>query len=284
MNFFKVRFLTVPLCCCFLSATHAEVIISEVLFNEVGSDVSGEWIELYNRGDSDVDLTGWRIGDEETAGATAPTEAMMFFPEGAVIKAGQFFIVAINAYAFEGLYRFAPNVEVASGTSGDNPEVPNLTTDDEWDPDGGIINLSNNQDQVLLRDALGFEVDRVSWGPSTSQLDPDAEADGQSWFRKNLMVDISMIEDWELTPIELRSTPGEGPVVEVEPINLVVRWGTKENGERHLVWNEMPGTLFYEIQRSTDLQDWKSIETVEETSWTPPQDFEGKEFYIIISR
>ena len=283
MKRFVVPFLA-PTFCCFLSLSHADVIISEVLFNEIGSDVSGEWIELYNRGESDVDLTNWRIGDEETAGAMSLTEAMMFFPDGTMIKSGQFFIVAANAYTFEANYGFAPDVEVASGSAGDNPEVPNLTTDDEWDPDGGILNMSNSQDQVLLRNASGFEVDRVAWGPSSSQLDPNAESDGQSWFRTNLMVDVSLLDDWELTPIESLSTPGTGPTGGVvAPITLNARWEAKENGDRSLVWNEIPGTLFYEIQTSTDLKEWKSVETVQETTWSPPQT-EEKVFYIIISR
>ncbi|HEX9664719.1 MAG TPA: lamin tail domain-containing protein, partial [Patescibacteria group bacterium] len=40
------------------------IMITEVLPNPAGSD-SGEWLELYNPNDFEIDLTGWRIDDEE---------------------------------------------------------------------------------------------------------------------------------------------------------------------------------------------------------------------------
>lgn len=40
------------------------IIISEVFPNPVGKDIDGEFIELYNNGDSVADLTGWRLGDK----------------------------------------------------------------------------------------------------------------------------------------------------------------------------------------------------------------------------
>lgn len=176
-------------------------------------------------------------------------------------------------------------MEVASGTDGDNPDVPNLTTDSSWDPDGGIINLSNSQDQVLLRDASQVEIDRIAWGPSSSQLDPDAEADGQSWFRKNLLSDTDTSDDWELTPLDQLSTPGKGSTVTgVAPPTFAARWETDDNNQRVLVWNDVPGTLFYEIRSSTDLREWQSVETVLTTTWIPPQDLEGPVFYAIIAK
>ncbi|MFT6179753.1 MAG: hypothetical protein ACJAQT_002742 [Akkermansiaceae bacterium] len=270
---------------CLPHASYSNVIVSEILFNEVGSNVGGEWIELYNNGDTDVDLENWAIGDEETEGAMALTEAMMLFPAGTVIKARQFFIVAANAVTFENLHGFSPDVEVASGTDDDNPNVPNLTTDESWDPDGGIINLSNSQDQVLLRNNSQVEVDRIAWGPSSSQLDPNAEADGQSWFRKSLLSDTDTIDDWEMTLLDQLSTPGEGPTAtEVTPPTFEARWETDDSNQRVLVWSEVPGTLFYEIRSSSDLREWRSVETVLTTTWIPPQDLEGPIFYSIITR
>ncbi|MEJ6578214.1 MAG: lamin tail domain-containing protein [Akkermansiaceae bacterium] len=263
--------------------SYSNVWISEVLFNEVGGDIGGEWIELYNNGETEISLKGWSIGDEETEGASSLTEAMMLFPDDLVIMPGQFVIVAANALTFESIHGFVPAVEVASGTAGDNPNVPNLIIDSAWDPDGGIINLSNSQDQVLLRDDSQVEVDRIAWGPSSSQLDPDAEADGQSWFRKNLSIDTDASEDWDLTPLDQLSTPGSGPTKQVAQA-LTVRWKTLEDNERVLIWNEIPGTLFYEIRSSENLRDWKSVETVLATTWSPPQEFEGAIFYLIIAR
>ncbi|MFH1661844.1 MAG: lamin tail domain-containing protein [Candidatus Falkowbacteria bacterium] len=41
-----------------------DIIISEIFPNPFGSDNEDEFIELYNRGEVDVDLTGWKLGDE----------------------------------------------------------------------------------------------------------------------------------------------------------------------------------------------------------------------------
>ena len=280
---FHINLVTIWISLSITPASFSNVVISEVLFNEAGGDIGGEWIELFNNGETEISLKGWSIGDEETEGSSSLTEAMMLFPDNLVIKPGQFLIVAANALTFESTHGFVPDVEVASGTAGDNPNVPNLTIDSAWDLDGGIINLSNSQDQVLLRDDSQIEVDRIAWGPSSSQLDPDAEADGQSWFRRNLFFDTDSSEDWELTPLDQLSTPGSGPIAVIAR-DLTVQWEVRENNERVLVWNEIPGTLFYEIRSSEDLRDWKSVETVIATSWSPPQSTESAIFYLVIAR
>lgn len=41
-----------------------DIVISEIFPNPVGSDSENEFIELFNKGSRDVDLTGWRLGDE----------------------------------------------------------------------------------------------------------------------------------------------------------------------------------------------------------------------------
>jgi hypothetical protein len=43
----------------------AAVIISEIMFEVAGSDDNREWVELYNTGNAAVDLSGWRLRDED---------------------------------------------------------------------------------------------------------------------------------------------------------------------------------------------------------------------------
>ena len=55
------------------SAEH--VVISEVMFQPLGAQPAGEWIEIYNPSTVTVLLTNFKLGDEETAGGgegTAP--------------------------------------------------------------------------------------------------------------------------------------------------------------------------------------------------------------------
>ena len=62
-----------------VSSTQGAFVISEVLYNEVGSSFLGEWIEIYNGTGSSIDLSNYKIGDEETSGQTGNTEALFQF-------------------------------------------------------------------------------------------------------------------------------------------------------------------------------------------------------------
>ena len=56
-----------------------------VAFNEVYSTGTPDWIELYNYGNADVDLSGWIVFDQ--------TENQYALPEGTSIKTGDFLIL-----------------------------------------------------------------------------------------------------------------------------------------------------------------------------------------------
>ena len=198
--------------------TQGAVIISEILFNEVGSDTTGEWIEIYNNGPLAVDLTGWKIGDEETSGAASDTEGMFLFPAGSSIGPGVVQVVAVSANRYNTVYGFLPNYEV--GTGGDNASVPNAVVYAAWDPDlaaTNTINLSNTNDQVLLLNATDMIVDSASWG-NTFSFNPGLAQpllDGQSYYRINPGSDTDTATDWAASPdtgtAATRSSPGVIP-------------------------------------------------------------------------
>ena len=62
-----------------------DIIISEILPNPLGSDTEAEWIELFNKGNQDVNLLGWRLGDN--------SQRKYEIKEGLIIKAKEYFIV-----------------------------------------------------------------------------------------------------------------------------------------------------------------------------------------------
>jgi hypothetical protein len=72
-----------------------QVMISEIMANEFGTDVPGEWIEIYNFSGAPVDIGGWRFADED---GNSPSEP---FPDGYTIQAGEA-IVIIASGALEG--------------------------------------------------------------------------------------------------------------------------------------------------------------------------------------
>jgi hypothetical protein len=197
-------------------AASAALLISEVLYNEVGSDVGGEWIEIFNNGTNSVDLSSFKVGDEETSGATGATEAMFQFPAGASIPAAGVQIIATNAATFFTNYGFKPTYEVIEGDA----TVPNMTVYNAWDPDGNTLNMSNTNDQALLLDGSDALVDAVSWGGAFAfdpPLNADGEADGQSYERINGYSDTNTASDWRLS-----NPSSPGVVVVPEPGTLIM--------------------------------------------------------------
>ncbi len=86
-----------------VSFAHAQVIISEIMYNPQGTDldttvtpnISREWVELYNTGTSAVDLTGWQFGDSHDNDWATP------FGAGLTIGANQALVVTGDAASFD---------------------------------------------------------------------------------------------------------------------------------------------------------------------------------------
>ncbi len=130
------------------------VLISEVHYDTPGTDSDEEWIELYNPTSSSIDLSNYKIGDEETSGGG---EGMYRFPAGASIGAGQRLTVALKATGFFALYGFNPTYEVINT----NASVPNMSVYSAWST--GTISLSNTGDELLLLNGSDVAVDVVTY-------------------------------------------------------------------------------------------------------------------------
>ncbi|MBI1177017.1 hypothetical protein GC207_06210 [bacterium] len=65
----------------------SQVVINEVMYSPVSRNDDDEYIELFNRGTGDVDISGWRL----TSGVT------FTFPTNTIIGAGQYLVIARNA-------------------------------------------------------------------------------------------------------------------------------------------------------------------------------------------
>jgi MYXO-CTERM domain-containing protein len=181
------------------SASPGAVVISEVLYNEVGSDTTGEFIEIHNNGTAAVDISNYKIGDEEVnslAEANPESGGMFQFPAGTSISAGQTMVIAVSATRFSTVYGFNPTFEVGDTDA----NVPNLTTYAAWDA-GGVINMSNSNDQAVLLDDTDQIADAVSWG-NTFAFTPGLSAsvsDGTSYARLDVTTDTNTAADWATT-------------------------------------------------------------------------------------
>ena len=67
---------------------NGDIVINELLAK---SDITDDWIELYNKSSSEVDLSGWNITDD--AGSE---EVPWPFPAGTKIEAGGFLLIWAN--------------------------------------------------------------------------------------------------------------------------------------------------------------------------------------------
>ncbi len=96
--------------------------INEVLVNEAGSDVNGEFVELVNSGTAAVDLSGWTLSDAAGLRHT--------FASGTSLAAGRALVIYGGA----------------SGIPSGIPAVAAST---------GSLNLSNSGDTVTLKNSAG---------------------------------------------------------------------------------------------------------------------------------
>jgi hypothetical protein len=65
-----------------------KVYINEILPSPEGPDANNEWIEIFNKSDNDINLSGWQIKD--VLGKTKS----YFFPEKTIIKADDFLVLS----------------------------------------------------------------------------------------------------------------------------------------------------------------------------------------------
>lgn len=125
------------------------------------AESSEEWIELYNRSAVAVDLSGWAFED-----------AIDFeFPSGTTIGPSEYLVVAADAAALQAKY---PSIDVIGNFS---------------------RNLSNQNDRILLVDAIGNPADEVHY----YEDDPwpsHADGGGSSLELRDPNADNSKAEAW----------------------------------------------------------------------------------------
>ncbi len=135
------------------SAAQTGVVINELMYHPASELPAEEYIEIYNTGPAAVNLTGWRI-----------TGGIGFTFPSASLAAGAYLVVAADTAAFQAKY----------------PGVTNVIG-------GWAGRLSNREDEVRLRDALGTVVDTVHYATegdwAIRQRGPnDYNSRGWEWF------------------------------------------------------------------------------------------------------
>lgn len=67
--------------------SHAQVVISEIMYDPTGSDDGREWVEIQNVGASDIDVLGWKFNESNT------DHGLVLKQGGTIIPAGGFAVI-----------------------------------------------------------------------------------------------------------------------------------------------------------------------------------------------
>lgn len=171
-------------------------LISEVMYDHETASDEGEWIELYNAGDFTFNLSGYKLGDEETQGGH---EGMYIFPDGTMIASRQVIVIASKGAVFRHLYGFPPTFEL----NNTDLNVPELSRDTAWSD--GSLGLMNDGDEVILLDQLNQPADSVVWGNGHPFFHPTVPkvASGHTLERYPPYYDSNTALDWRDQPAPL---------------------------------------------------------------------------------
>ncbi|MCM2272486.1 MAG: lamin tail domain-containing protein, partial [candidate division Zixibacteria bacterium] len=173
----KKLFLLLALLCCG-SSIRAGVLVNEALVNEPGSDVTLEWIELYNDSSQSVDLTFFVLNINGTS--------LSLNGQG-FLESGQYMIICRNLVASGASPGFETIWGNNSGLWGDTPEEAALKIAEE------SFSLLNATGYIELS-RVSTVVSRLEWSGTG--------ADGYSWERisRNNNVAINSIDPTGSTP------------------------------------------------------------------------------------
>jgi PKD repeat protein len=116
----------------------ANVIINEILANEPGSATAGEAVEIVNVGGTAADLSGWTVSDASRVRHT--------FAAGTTLAPGK----AIAVYG--GASAIPPGITAVAAST-------------------GSLNLSNNGDAVILKNASAAVIQQFSYTSALSSTD-----------------------------------------------------------------------------------------------------------------
>ena len=144
----------------FVGATQAEIVINEIHYNSRPNDAQDEFVELYNSGDTPVDLSGWFFNDGFD----------YTFPVGTQIGVGGYVVVAKNPAALLDRYGLGALGPFDGGLSGEGERIELRRAD------GSVADEVNYQDNFPWPTAAGGA------GSSMELIHPGLDNDlGGSW-------------------------------------------------------------------------------------------------------
>ncbi len=141
-----------------LGESEARIVINEINYHSSDLADAGDWVELYNPEDYDVELTGWYLQDSQL-------DNRFIFPIGTVIKPDDYLVICRDTMRFLGMFTDVENYigEMGFGLSGK----------------GETVRLKNAADEIV--DIVPYD-DKAPWpeqpdgnGPTLELINPDLD-------------------------------------------------------------------------------------------------------------
>ncbi len=152
------------------------VVINEINYNSHDDYDSKDWVELYNAGTTDVDLTGWTYSDEDD-------DHVFAFPDGTILNSGEYLVAARETASFSAIH----------------PDVSNVVGDADF-------GLSGGGELVRIFDASGAIVDSLTYDDSAPWPE-EADGNGYTLALTDPTCDNHLPECWNASA-QMNGTPG----------------------------------------------------------------------------
>ena len=121
------------------------IVINEINYNSKPTADSGDWIELLNNSDTEIDLSGWAFSDEDTSHS-------FILPDGLKLQSGQYLVLVQDSAKFRAVH----------------PTCGNYLGQFDF-------GLSNSGETIYIYDSSGMLKDSVSYSDKAPWA---VEADG----------------------------------------------------------------------------------------------------------
>lgn len=164
---------------------YSKILLSEIFYDAEDSDDGKEFIEIYNAHEYDCDISSFSIIDGSTSSSA------FIFPEGSMVRANGFSIIAESDDGFYDMFGFSPSFFDIQFTLNNSGETVLLYRPDGYLNDyvfieGGSNEYPSNEDNW----GLSYELPSAPAGNTVQRINSD---------------DTDTFEDW----ISGTPTPGE---------------------------------------------------------------------------
>lgn len=174
------------------------VVINEINYNSSPDYDAGDWVELFNWGQDDIDISGWIFKDDDD-------NHQFIIPENTIIASQGYLVLCRNSQDFQLVH----------------PNVSNLVGDMDF-------GLSGSGDEVRLFDNFGTLIDSLNYGVDLPWPEEPNGA-GATLELRHYTYDNAEDDSWKASIVNL-GTPGKENSVRTD-----AKWFAGNTSDRRLM-------------------------------------------------